>query len=250
MEERRIIGLDLGIASEHTARVLDGQGQLLAKRKAVPTVESLTTLEQAALEGAPARTVLEVVIEPTGPAWLPIAVFFLSRGHRVFRVSYTRRHHDLRKLLLPPREVERHRRRHARPPGPRRTPRQPASTQAPKTPIAPAFDRRVRSTDRLAPRGERSHKVRIKDLVRQLYPMSPLHGDLVKADLAVLERFADPRDAAPGRASPGSWAPDRPPPRSTISDFAPAPRRVAGGRAGRIGPLWRASRRRLFRSRR
>jgi hypothetical protein len=35
--------------------------------------------------------------------------------------------------------------------------------------------------------------VRIKDLVRQLMPMTPLAGDLGKADLAVLERYADPR---------------------------------------------------------
>ena len=83
MEGRRIIGLDLGIASEHTARVLDEQGRIVAKRKAVPTVESLTTLEQAALAGAPPGTRIEVVMEPTGPAWLPIAVFFTSRGSRV-----------------------------------------------------------------------------------------------------------------------------------------------------------------------
>ena len=37
------------------------------------------------------------------------------------------------------------------------------------------------------------HKVRIKDLVRQLMPMTPLTGDLGQADLAVLERYADPR---------------------------------------------------------
>ena len=35
--------------------------------------------------------------------------------------------------------------------------------------------------------------MRIKDLVRQLMPMTPLTGDLGKADLAVLERYADPR---------------------------------------------------------
>jgi Transposase IS116/IS110/IS902 family len=34
--------------------------------------------------------------------------------------------------------------------------------------------------------------VRIKDLVRQLLPMTPLGGDLGVADLAVLERWADP----------------------------------------------------------
>jgi hypothetical protein len=37
------------------------------------------------------------------------------------------------------------------------------------------------------------HKVRLKDLVRQLMPLTPLTGDLGQADLAVLERWADPR---------------------------------------------------------
>ena len=36
------------------------------------------------------------------------------------------------------------------------------------------------------------HKVRVKDLVRQVLPMSPLTGELGTADLAVLERYADP----------------------------------------------------------
>ena len=55
-----------------------------------------------------------------------------------------------------------------------------------------ALDRRVRATDRLTVEAAK-HKVRIKDLVRQLLPMSPLRGDLTRADLAVLERFADPK---------------------------------------------------------
>ena len=98
MDERRIIGLDLGIASEHTARVLDGKGKVVAKRKAVPTTESLSALEGAALDGAPPGTVLEIVMEPTGPAWLPIAVFFISRGHRVFRVPSAKAH-DMRRYF-------------------------------------------------------------------------------------------------------------------------------------------------------
>ena len=36
------------------------------------------------------------------------------------------------------------------------------------------------------------HKRRIKDLARQLLPMTPLTGELGVADLAVLERYADP----------------------------------------------------------
>jgi len=54
-----------------------------------------------------------------------------------------------------------------------------------------ALDRRVRATDRLT-REASEHKVRIRDLVRQLMPMTPLGADLGAADLAVLERWADP----------------------------------------------------------
>ena len=39
-----------------------------------------------------------MVIEPTGLAWLPIAVFFSSRGHTVFRVS-SQKAADLRRFL-------------------------------------------------------------------------------------------------------------------------------------------------------
>lgn len=190
MEERRIIGLDLGIASEHTARVLDEQGRIVAKRKAVPTVESLTTLEQAALAGAPPGTRIEVVMEPTGPAWLPIAVFFTSRGHRVFRVPSAKAH-DLRRYFS----------RNAKSntidaealaklaivdPGGLRLLKLDGADEA-------ALDRRVRACDRLTQQAS-LHKVRIKDLVRQLLPMTPLTGELGMADLAVLERWADPRD--------------------------------------------------------
>jgi transposase len=190
MEERRIIGLDLGIASEHTARVLAGDGNVVAKRKAVPTTESLGALEAAALEGAPPGTVLEVVMEPTGPAWLPIAVFFISRGHKVFRVPSAQAH-DMRRYFS----------RNAKsnsidadalaklaivdPAGLR-----PLELNDPD---AAALDRRVRACDRLT-QDAALHKVRLKDLVRQLLPMTPLTGDIGAADLAVLERWADPHD--------------------------------------------------------
>jgi transposase len=51
-----------------------------------------------------------------------------------------------------------------------------------------ALDRRVRACDRLTQQGA-CHKRRLKDLVRQLLPTSPLTGELGMADLAVLERF-------------------------------------------------------------
>src|SRR5690349_21183063 len=183
MNDRRLVGIDLGIASAHTVRVLDGEGNTVAKRKAWPTVESLTEVETAALAGCPAATRLEVVMEPTGPAWLPIAVFFTARGHVVHRVSSAKAA-DLRRFLS----------RHTKTNGIdaetlARIPLiDPAGLQPLRLPGAEqaALDRRVRATDRLTRAGA-EHKRRIKDLVRQLLPMTPLTGDLGGAGLPVAE---------------------------------------------------------------
>ena len=85
--ESRVIGIDLGVTSAHTACVVDGTGGVICKRQARPTLESLSALEHAALVGAEPNTRLCVVMEPTGAAWLPVAVFFIRRGHLVYRVS-------------------------------------------------------------------------------------------------------------------------------------------------------------------
>jgi transposase len=192
MSHRRLVGIDLGIATAHTVRVLDGEGTIVAKRKAWPTVESLSAAEAAALAGCPEGTRLEVVIEPTGPAWLPAAVFFTARGHTVFRVS-SQKSADLRRFLS----------RHAKSNG------IDADTLARLPLVDPgglmplvlpgaeraALDRRVRATDRLTQLAA-EHKRRIKDLARQVLPMTPLTGELGAADLAVLDRYADPRALA------------------------------------------------------
>ncbi len=127
-------------------------------------------------------------MEPTGPAWMPIAVFFTTRGHVVHRVSSAKAH-DLRRFLS----------RHTKTNGidadtlARLPLFDPAGLQPLVLPRAEraALDRRVRVTDRLTEQGA-VHKRRIKDLTRQLMPMTPLNGDLGVADLAVLERYADP----------------------------------------------------------
>jgi transposase len=188
MNHRRLVGIDLGIASAHTVRVLDGEGNTVAKRKAWPTVESLGEVETAALAGCPVGARLEVVMEPTGPAWLPIAVFFSARGHLVHRVASAKAA-DLRRFLS----------RHTKTNGidadtlARLALVDPAGLQPLVLPGVEraALDRRVRATDRLTRAGA-EHKLRIKDLVRQVLPMTPLTGELGVADLAVLERSADP----------------------------------------------------------
>jgi transposase len=116
-------------------------------------------------------------------------VFFARRGHEVYRVSSAKAA-DLRRFL----------RRHAKSNGidaetlARMPLADPGGLQQLELPGpgAAALDRRVRACGRLTEAASK-HKVRIKDLVRQLMPMTPLTGDLGKADLAVLERYADPR---------------------------------------------------------
>jgi transposase len=197
MDDRRLVGIDLGIISAHTVRVLAGDGSLVCRGKAIPTVDSLEQVERAALAETPVGTLLEVVVEPTGPAWLPIAVFFCARGHTVYRVSSAKAH-DLRRVLS----------RHAKSNGidadtlARLPLVDPAGLHPLVLPDAAraALDRRVRATDRLT-QAAATHKRRITDLVHQLLPASPLVGELGKADLAVLERWADPHAlVAVGRA--------------------------------------------------
>jgi len=180
--QRRLVGIDLGIASAHTVRVLAGDGTEVCRRKCVPTVESLEVIEHAALVGAPEGTRLEVVMEPTGPAWLPVAVFFSQRQHIVYRVASAKAA-DLRRFLS----------RHAKSNGidadtlarlPLVDPAGLIPLELPQADLA-ELQRRVRTCDRLT-RQAAEHKTRIKDLVRQLLPISPLRGELGKGDLAVL----------------------------------------------------------------
>ena len=186
---RRLVGIDLGIASRHSVRVLEADGTVVCRSSCVPTVESLAGVERAALAGAPEGTRLAVVFEPAGPAWMPIAVFFARRGHDVYRVSSAKAA-DLRRFL----------RRHAKSNGidaetlariPLAGPGGLQRLELPGADVA-ALDRRARACGRLT-QAAAEHKTRIKDLVRQLMPVTPLTGDIGTADLAVLEHYADPR---------------------------------------------------------
>jgi hypothetical protein len=189
--QRRIVGLDLGVATDHTAVVLDESGAELARRRVQPTRASFEALRAAALSGAEEATVLEVVMEPTGPAWLPVAVFFGAAGDRVYRVS-SQRASDLRRYF----------RRH------HKTNRIDATTLARMAIVegdalrpvelargdAAALDREVRVTERLTEEIA-TRKVRIRDLARQLMPTSAtaLSKQLSRADLEVLRTWGNPK---------------------------------------------------------
>lgn len=189
--ERRIIGLDLGIATDHTAVVLDETGAQLARRRVHPTRDSFEALREVALAGAASDVKLEVVMEPTGPAWLPVAVFFGARGDAVFRVS-SQRAADLRRYF----------RKH------HKTNRIDATTLARMAlldggealrPVelargdAAALDREVRVCERLTEEMA-TRKVRIRDLARQLMPTcgQAMSAQLSRTDLEVLRAFGDP----------------------------------------------------------
>jgi transposase len=191
MAERRLLGIDLGITTAHTAAILDQAGQVLGRRRCRPTVASLEAVEAAALKGAPADTRLEVVVESTGPAWLPVAVFFAGRGHAVYLVPVAKAA-DLRRFLS----------RHAKSNAidaetlARLPLVDPAGLQPLELPSGSraSLDRRVRTCQWLTEQAT-SHKVRIRELARQLFPTlnDAVDSELRGADLAVLERYGDPR---------------------------------------------------------
>ena len=53
MNHRRLVGIDLGIASAHTVRVLDGEGDHGGQAQGLADRESLAEVEAAALAGLP-----------------------------------------------------------------------------------------------------------------------------------------------------------------------------------------------------
>lgn len=188
---RRILGMDLGITSAHQAAVIDETCRVVARGKAFPTKDGLEALERLALEGAPEGTELEVVIDPTGAAHHPVAVFFTGRGHRVFRPDASRTAH-LRKGLARG----------------KKTNRVDAEVLAKlavwnrealhelelPTGERAELDRLVRATERLTEEIAR-HKARIRDLARAAMPLvgQAISKTIGRADLEVLRSYGDPR---------------------------------------------------------
>jgi transposase len=78
----RIIGLDLALTAEHKALIADVRGQPLAPILRLRTTASdLARLFQRAREGASPDEPVLLIIEPTGMAWFPVAVF--AQRHQV-----------------------------------------------------------------------------------------------------------------------------------------------------------------------
>lgn len=191
MEHRRIIGMDLGVVSDHVVAICDHTGATLAKRRCRPTKSSLEAIEAAALAEAPEGTRLEVVIEPTGAAWMPVAVFFCRRGHTVYRVS-SQKAADLRRFLS----------RHAKSNAIDALtlariaivdPEHLVALELPSAELA-ALTRRARAADALTEQIA-ARKTRLRELARHAMPTvdTVFTNKIGNADIAVLERYGDPR---------------------------------------------------------
>jgi hypothetical protein len=78
----RAIGLDLAVQTAHKAVVLDERGHFCSNILTVHTQPSELDYPLAlAREGAGSAEV-QVVMEPTGMAWFPIAVYYARQGCR------------------------------------------------------------------------------------------------------------------------------------------------------------------------
>jgi transposase len=83
----RTIGLDLAVQAAHKAVVLDDAGHFCTPILTVHTRPSeLDHLLARAREGAPSTDV-QLVMEPTGMAWFPVAVYYARQALPVFLVN-------------------------------------------------------------------------------------------------------------------------------------------------------------------
>ena len=83
----RTIGIDLALTAAHKAVIADAQGHYLTPVFSFHTTPAdLEHLLARARDGDPDAP-LQVVMEPTGMAWFPIAVFFARHGVPIFLVN-------------------------------------------------------------------------------------------------------------------------------------------------------------------
>ncbi len=83
----RTIGIDLGVKGEHKAIIADEGGRFISPvLKFLSTPEALRHLLEEAQKGNSDGQV-QAVMEPTGMAWFPVAVFLIRAGVKVFLVN-------------------------------------------------------------------------------------------------------------------------------------------------------------------
>jgi len=83
----RVIGIDLGVTSEHKAIIVDERGRYRSPVLKVPAEPpALERLLAEARRENPEEEIV-AVMEPTGMAWLPVAVYLIRQGVIVYLVN-------------------------------------------------------------------------------------------------------------------------------------------------------------------
>lgn len=84
----RIIGLDLAISSAHKAVVMDAGGRFLTPVfRVMSWPDELAGMLRRAREGVGDDEPVVVIMEPTGLAWLPVAIYLLLHGVTAYLVN-------------------------------------------------------------------------------------------------------------------------------------------------------------------
>lgn len=87
--EKRIIGIDLAVSAEHKAVILDPACQKFIGKQVVfrALPEEMERLLKQAREDASEEVTLIAILEATGMAWYPVAVYLTNQGVTVYRVN-------------------------------------------------------------------------------------------------------------------------------------------------------------------
>ncbi|HUW11039.1 MAG TPA: hypothetical protein VM537_15015, partial [Anaerolineae bacterium] len=83
----RTIGIDLAVAGQHKAIVVDDRGEFVSPLLKLSTLPSDLDRLLARARGDHLAAPLAAVMEPTGMAWFPIAVYLLRHDTQVYLVS-------------------------------------------------------------------------------------------------------------------------------------------------------------------
>ena len=97
----RTIGLDLAVQTAHKAVVLDERGHFCTPILTVHTRPGeLDQLLARARDGAPSAEV-QLVMEPTGMAWFPIAVYYARHAVPIYLVKSQEPHAAEGRIVCP-----------------------------------------------------------------------------------------------------------------------------------------------------
>lgn len=94
------MGIDLGITSQHEASVYDPERHefVVKSHKFTQTFKGYTSLMERISKVADKDTEFVFCTEPTSNSWIPVCVFLVAKGHRVYRVT-PQKASDLRKFF-------------------------------------------------------------------------------------------------------------------------------------------------------